>query len=102
MPKRELFTLDKNSPVMKYLQILRDEAHNFAIKKHRDKRSKAIKISSLNDIPDIGEIRKKSLLNYFGSYSAICDAKQEELEKVHGISKQLAEKIYNYTKINRA
>ena len=55
---KEVFTLDKNLPIMKYLQILRDEAHNFAIKNHRLGRSRAIKLSSLDDIEGIGETRK--------------------------------------------
>ena len=79
---------------MKYLQILRDEVHNFAIKNHRKKRSKAIRISSLDNIPGIGEIRKKSLLSYFGSFAAIADATIDELMKVDGINKDLATIVY--------
>ena len=94
-PNYELFTLDKNLPVMKYLQILRDEAHNFAIKNHRKKRSIAMKISSLDNIPGIGEVRKKSLLSYFGSFAAVSDATIDELTKVEGIKKDLATIIYN-------
>jgi excinuclease ABC subunit C len=91
---KEIFTLDRNLGVMKYLQILRDEVHNFAIKSHRNKRSSAIKISSLDHIPGIGEARKKSLLNYFGSFKSISDATITELEKVEGISTALAKSIY--------
>jgi excinuclease ABC subunit C len=94
LPGRESFTLDKNSKLMQYLQILRDEAHNFAINAHRRKRSKAIKISSLDDITGIGEIRKKALLNYFGSFKAITEASIEDLQKVPNISKQVATRIY--------
>lgn len=94
-PNHESFTLDKNLPVMKYLQILRDEVHNFAIKSHRKKRSKAIRISSLDHIPNIGKIRKKSLLSYFGSFAAISDASVQELAKVDGISKELAQIIFD-------
>ena len=79
---------------MKYLQILRDEVHNFAIKSHRNKRSNAIKTSSLDYIPGIGESRKKNLLNYFGSFKVISDATVTELAKVDGISKELAKSIY--------
>ena len=92
---KEVFTLDKNLPVMKYLQILRDEAHNFAIKNHRLGRSRAIKISSLDDMDGVGETRKKALLHYFGSYKAVCDATIDELAKVKGINKSLAEMIFN-------
>ncbi len=91
---KQVFTLDKNLPVMKYLQILRDEAHNFAIKNHRLRRSNAIKISSLDDITSIGPARKKALLHYFGSYKAICDATIDELSKVQGISKNIAKIIF--------
>jgi excinuclease UvrABC nuclease subunit len=93
MPGKEAFTIDKNLPVMKYLQILRDEAHNFAIKNHRLRR-KAIKVSSLDDIDSIGLIRKKALLHYFGSYKAVCNATIDELSKVNGISQTLAKNIF--------
>ncbi|MCC8416006.1 MAG: excinuclease ABC subunit UvrC [Rickettsia endosymbiont of Gnoriste bilineata] len=94
MPDQEAFTIDKSLPVMKYLQILRDEAHNFAIKNHRLRRSKAIKVSSLDDINSIGVTRKKTLLHYFGSYKAICDATIDELSKVNGISQTIAKNIF--------
>ncbi|MCC8467669.1 MAG: excinuclease ABC subunit UvrC [Rickettsia endosymbiont of Eriopis connexa] len=94
MTGKEVFTLDKNLPIMKYLQILQDEAHNFAIKNHRLGRSRAIKLSSLDDIEGIGETRKKALLHYFGSYKAVCDTTIDELTKVNGISKSLAEMIF--------
>lgn len=95
VPGRETFTLDKNLPTMKYLQILRDEVHNFAIKSHRNKRSKAIKISSLDGIPGIGEAKKKALLNYFGSFKEISAASPNELSKADGISPHLAQSIYD-------
>lgn len=93
-PDHKTFTLDRNLGVMKYLQILRDEVHNFAIKSHRSKRSSAIKTSSLDHIPGIGAARKKALLNYFGSFKSISDATITELSKVEGISKELAKSIY--------
>lgn len=79
---------------MKYLQILRDEVHNFAIKSHRNKRSKAIKASSLDCIPGIGEAKKKALLNYFGSFKEISAASPKELSKADGVSPNLAQSIY--------
>jgi len=89
------FTLDKNQNIMKYLQILRDEAHNFAIRGHRKKRSNAIRVSSLDDIKFIGKIRKKALLHYFGSYKAICEASISDLSQVTNISKSCAKNIFN-------
>lgn len=100
MPGREVFTLDKNDSLMKYLQILRDEAHNFAIKSHRQKRSRAIKFSSLDELGGIGKARKQTLLNYFGSYEAIKGATAIELSKVPGISKTLAKNIF--TQLHRS
>ncbi|RYE05911.1 MAG: excinuclease ABC subunit UvrC [Rickettsiaceae bacterium] len=94
VPNKDPFTLDKNKSLMKYLQILRDEAHNFAIKNHRAGRSRAIKISSLDQIANIGEIRKKALLNYFGDFKAISNATVNELTNVHGINKSIAEQIF--------
>ncbi|MDC0865219.1 excinuclease ABC subunit UvrC, partial [Rickettsiaceae bacterium] len=82
IPNKDSFTLDKNSDVMKYLQILRDEAHNFAIKSHRNRRSKSITLSSLDHISGIGSFRRKALLNYFGSFKAVSDATISELTKV--------------------
>lgn len=94
MPGKEPFTLDKNKPLMKYLQILRDEVHNFVIRSHRKKRSKAIKTSSLDNIRSIGLVRKKALLGYFGSYRAISEASIDELAKVKTINKKVAQSIF--------
>lgn len=96
IPARETFTLGNDLPVMKYLQILRDEAHRFAITGHRKKRSAAISASLINEIPSIGAHRKKKLLNYFGSLDAIKSSSIEELTKVEGISKNIAQKILEH------
>ncbi|HJD65027.1 MAG TPA: excinuclease ABC subunit UvrC [Rickettsia endosymbiont of Diachasma alloeum] len=102
MAGREVFTLNKNLPLMKYLQILRDEAHNFAIKNHRLSRSRAIKVSSLDEIEGIRDTRKKALLHYFGSYKAVSDANADELSKVKGISKSLAKMIFNALHLHKS
>jgi excinuclease ABC subunit C len=90
------FTLDRDNKVMKYLQILRDEAHRFAIKTHRAKRSKAIKTSVLDQIDGIGSKRKKILLNHFGSVTNIENATIEQLQQIDTISKKIAEKIFRH------
>lgn len=90
------FTLPVNDPVLYYLQRLRDEAHNFAITGHRQKRSKAISQSPLDNIAGIGPSRKKALLNHFGSAAEVAAAGQVDLEKVDGINARIAEQIYNY------
>ncbi len=96
MPDRPAFSLAKNDPVLYYLQRLRDEAHRFAIFSHRSKRSRAIQRSELDSIPGIGPTRKKALLNYYGSVAAIKQAGLEDLEKVPGISKQIARTIFSH------
>ncbi|MBM5782253.1 MAG: excinuclease ABC subunit UvrC, partial [Pelagibacterales bacterium] len=93
---KESFTLAKNSPVMYYLQRLRDEAHRFAITTHRNKRAKSVSKSSLDEISGIGKARKKALLNHFGSFEKIKSASVDDLIKIDGISQAIAEKIKNF------
>lgn len=95
LPEREAFTLDKNTKLMRYLQILRDEAHNFAINSHRKKRQNKINYSKLDEISGIGPIRKKILLAHFGSFEAVRNATIKDLTKVKGINKKYAEYLYN-------
>ena len=82
------------SPGLHLLQQIRDEAHRFAITGHRQRRSKARRLSNLENIPGLGPVRRRKLLTYFGGKQAIIKASQEEIEKVDGISKKLAEIIY--------
>ncbi|MBN8827144.1 MAG: excinuclease ABC subunit UvrC [Sphingobacteriia bacterium] len=89
-------SFDKSSDMMKFLQILRDEAHRFAIGSHRKRRSMAIGKSKLDEIPGIGPKRKKDLLNYFGSYDALKNSGLEDIEKVPGINKIIAKQIHDY------
>lgn len=90
------FRLPENDPVLHYLQRLRDEAHRFAIGTHRAKRSKDITKSPLDDIAGIGAKRKKALLLHFGSGKAVGNASIEDLSAVEGISKAVAQKIYDH------
>ncbi|MDD4556316.1 MAG: excinuclease ABC subunit UvrC [Alphaproteobacteria bacterium] len=93
---RESFTLPFQSSIAFYLQNLRDEAHRFAIGIHRKKRGKSMFKSKLDEVEGIGAKRKRDLLNHFGSVEQIEQASQRDLEKVAGISKKTAEKIYNH------
>ena len=86
----------RNDPTLFYIQRLRDEAHRFAIGTHRKKRERNIKYNPLDEIPGIGSKRKKELLNAFGSAKGVRKAKIKELSEVDGISKLLAQNIYNW------
>ena len=96
MKDKESFELEYRSPLAFYLQNLRDEAHRFAIGTHRKKRAKSMYKSSLDEIEGIGAKRKNDLLKYFGSAEDVKEATLEDLQKIEGISKKIAEKIYNY------
>ncbi len=96
LPGQPPFKLPPNDPTLYFLQRLRDEAHRFAIGSHRQKRSKKIKKSILDDLPGIGPGRKKALLLHFGSARAVEAAALSDLEKVTGISHHLARVIYDY------
>lgn len=96
MPDRSPFQLPPGDPALHYLQRLRDEAHRFAIGSHRNKRSKATIKSELDNIPNVGATRKKSLLNHFGSKAAVERATLAELQNVPGINKAVAQTIYDY------
>jgi len=95
-PGRAPFALDPRDPVLYFLQRLRDEAHRFAIGTHRAKRTKALGRSPLDEIAGIGARRKQALLHHFGSARAAARAGLGELERVAGISKTVAKKIYDH------
>jgi excinuclease ABC subunit C len=80
---------------LRMLQQVRDEAHRFALSYHHQIKQTNDLRSILDDIPDVGEARRKILLKHFGSSKQVKDATLEELQKVSGIGKFLAEKIYN-------
>ena len=90
------FMMPPNSPVLYYLQRLRDEAHRFAIGGHRARRSADIRKNPLDAIDGIGALRKRALLHHFGSGRAVGRASLSELEKVEGISAKMAQRIYNH------
>ncbi|MGF1640092.1 MAG: excinuclease ABC subunit UvrC [Rhodospirillales bacterium] len=96
LPGREPLILDVRDPVLHFLQRLRDEAHRFAIGTHRAKRSRRLARSSLDEIAGIGARRKKALLHHFGSLRAVAQAGRADLEVVDGISRSMANKIYEW------
>ena len=90
------FILNKNDPLLFFIQRLRDEAHRFAISTHRAKRKKNLSKSLLDQIQGIGSQRKRALLNHFGSARAVESASLDDLKSVEGIEDSMAKKIYNY------
>ena len=87
--------LPHDSPALHLIQHIRDEAHRFAISGHRQRRKKARNQSSLENIEGVGQKRRQNLLRYFGGLQGIISAGVEDLAKVHGINKNLAQKIYD-------
>jgi excinuclease ABC subunit C len=96
LPDGRELTLPPNSPVLFYLQRLRDEAHRFAIGAHRAKRAKAIGASPLDEVPGIGPARKKALLMHFGTAKAVRAASLEDLQRAPGVSKSVAQQVHDY------
>ena len=90
------FKFSKNDPSLFFLQRIRDEAHRFAISAHRAKRKKGLTKSLLDQIQGIGSMRKRALLNHFGSARAVESASLDEIKTVEGVEEKVAKKIYNF------
>ncbi|QVM82907.1 excinuclease ABC subunit UvrC [Novosphingobium decolorationis] len=88
--------LPVNSPVLFYLQRLRDEVHRYVIGAHRAKRSRAITASPLDEIPGIGPARKRALLLHFGTAGKVRAASLEDLQRAPGVSAAVARTIYDF------
>jgi excinuclease ABC subunit C len=91
----QLISLPATSPALHLVQHIRDESHRFAITGHRAKRQKASKKSTLESIPGIGAKKRQALLQYLGGLQEVLKADKATLEKVPGVSKVLAENIYD-------
>ena len=95
-PGAPVFALQRNDPVLYFIQRMRDEAHRFAIGTHRAKRAKAVSATPLDEVPGVGASRKRALLAHFGSAKAVSRANLADLKAVDGISEALAERIYDH------
>ena len=96
MPGRVPFMLEPKDPVLYYLQRLRDEAHRFAIGAHRTRRKIDLTKNPLDEIDGVGPGRKRALLHAFGSARGVSRASVEDLLKVEGVNRPLAERVYGF------
>ena len=96
MPDGRVIILPKTSPGLKLLMRVRDEAHRFAVSSHRRRRTSRLTHSKLDTIPGIGSVKKRALINHFGSVDKIRDASVGEIMQVEGISEKLAKKIKSH------
>jgi excinuclease ABC subunit C len=96
LPSKPPFMLEPKSPVLYYLQRLRDEAHRFAIGAHRTRRAGQMRLNPLDEIEGVGPGRKKALLHAFGSARGVSRASVDDLAKVDGVSAPLAQRIHDH------
>jgi excinuclease ABC subunit C len=96
LPGKAPFMLEPKSPVLYYLQRLRDEAHRFAIGAHRTRRAMEMRRNPLDEIEGVGPARKRALLHAFGSARGVSRASAEDLAKVEGVSEALAGRIFAF------
>lgn len=87
--------LPRNSEALYLLQQIRDEAHRFAITYHRQQRSKRMRMSELDSIPGLGQVRRTELVKHFGSVKKLKEASVEEIAQVRGFGPKLAEQIFH-------
>lgn len=92
----QVILLPNYSPALHLIQHIRDESHRFAITGHRARRGKSRVGSLLDDIPQVGPGRRRALIRHFGSAIAVKSASVDEIAKVSGVSKALAQSIYDF------
>jgi excinuclease ABC subunit C len=92
---RHVITLPADSPALHLIQQIRDEAHRFAITGHRQRRARSRTSSPLENIPGVGARRRQQLLQQMGGLREVARAGVEDLTRVRGISRTLAQQIYD-------
>src|SRR6185369_11229925 len=94
--REEPIRLEKRDPALQRLQMVRDETHRFSVSSHRRRRSKRVLHSELDDLPGIGDKRRKLLIERFGSLSAVKQASEQDLVKVLGrkVGQQVFEELH--------
>ncbi len=95
-PDKAPFSLPPQDPLLHFLQRLRDEAHRFAIGAHRARRARAIRSSPLDEVAGVGAARKRALLHHFGSARGVESAGLADLQAVPGISRTVAQRLYDH------
>ena len=95
--RSEPVVLSRHDPGLRLIQALRDEAHRFAVSYHRELRNKRIEHSLLDEVPGVGDVRKKELLRAFGSIRNLKKATAAEIaERVPGIGESVAQKVLDH------
>ena len=94
--RRSPVVLDPTSMALHVVQQMRDEAHRFAISGHRAKRGRVRTTSPLEGIPGVGAIRRRALLRHFGGLRQVRSAGIDDLLRVSGISRPIAQRVYDY------
>ncbi|MDE3071083.1 MAG: excinuclease ABC subunit UvrC, partial [Acidobacteriota bacterium] len=92
--RRTPLVLPHETPELKLLQRVRDEAHRFAITHHRGRRDRAMTHSLLDELQGVGPARKRALLAHFGSPAGVLAASREQLQAVPGVPAKVAREMY--------
>jgi excinuclease ABC subunit C len=94
--RSEPILLPEDSPGLRLLQQVRDEAHRFALRHHRSRRGKGMTASAMDSLPGIGPARRRAILRHFGSPERFLAATREEMEAVPGLPPKVARDLYEH------